>query len=276
MDSDIDGDGGSETEPDADTDGDADTVRDEVRARYAHSFSGILPAEKILRLYREYFITEDERLINQMLLLSEPFIDAVISCYRNKREKWLMPGTEKDARQQVLIKMWRYAQRGTIPIGPSDFQFWLWKVVRGEWVKEKVRYTHRAYDFEYAGARPQVANIFSPRDMENFIFIRQIKELVQERVLSRVRFYGTDREACVFILDKVVRGVRLVPDQLVSQFELVRKDARFFIGYMTCLVRDALFHIRDEGLLEQSWLDFICNSGVIYNELIFTEERSNG
>lgn len=236
------------------------------------SFHDLIDTKEFLRLYKSYYYHQDEKYIDEILKMIDPFINIVVGLYM-RGDRGALEGTDSDAKQMVMVKIWKYAKRGTIPYSEKDLIAWLWKVIRGEYVREITRYKIKGHDYEFNNFKPSSTSLISPMDTDNYVFIQEIRQQVSSIVDHQLRFWDKELEVCKFALSRIIEGRKLVDSQLASMFNITRSKAKFFIQYIVCRVRVALYQIREDGDLETSWLDFLCNSNVVYNELIFSGDN---
>lgn len=88
-------------------------------------------------------------------------------------------------------------------------------------------------------------------DVERQIYLRQLRTMIYREVAKKIRFSGSERMACMFVLRRVIQGRRIMLRKLREQFNL--ENPMFYVQYITVLARDALYRVKEkEGAIPWS------------------------
>lgn len=94
-------------------------------------------------------------------------------------------------------------------------------------------------------------------ETEQRIYQEQILVAVKEFVISKIRFYGTEAEACKFILECELGSRNVDPRIARRKYGLTGHRCRYLIQYVKVLVRAAAWELRERecegGSLTSIW-----------------------
>jgi hypothetical protein len=93
-------------------------------------------------------------------------------------------------------------------------------------------------------------------DADVHMTLERLPELLVGEVMANVRFDGSRRKACLYILDKMLRADPVSPNVLQTFFDVSAKDAPFLLDYMTVRLRIALQQLKEEAAPPPRWYGF--------------------
>jgi hypothetical protein len=64
-------------------------------------------------------------------------------------------------------------------------------------------------------------------------------------VTKKIRFKGYELQACMYVLDRILQGARIVPAYLKRDLDI--KDPEFFVSYVVVMLRNALYDMKHQG-----------------------------
>ena len=100
------------------------------------------------------------------------------------------------------------------------------------------------------------------------MFLDELPGLIRKRIVPTLRFRGKTREACCYIMDRILGNKRVVRRVLSTRFGIKNPD--FYIEHVQVRVRSFLYDIRDvfsDLVLEGDYLDV----SRIYDEIPYAE-----
>lgn len=222
------------------------------------------PPQELFDYYLKYKETKDEFFRESLVGRCNNLFEDIFKYYRSTTS-FYFEGMEEDARQSALIKIWDYMDREMLPEDdPIHFFAWMWKVCRGEFFREKKRYSVRTYDFSEKVTKVPHYHHLTNKEIENFLFVKEIRQAVYNDVLACVRFEGNEFEACKNLLNKIVNQLEIEEKHVSKTYEIPLDKIRFFRDYVTVLARLDLYRIRKGNQMESGWVDSIYDSDHIY------------
>ena len=81
------------------------------------------------------------------------------------------------------------------------------------------------------------------QDIDNRIFLAQLPYEIYHLVESRIRFDGKEYEACLYVLERILQGKRVVAYKMKKQYGI--QDYLFFIRYVQILIRSVLYEMKE-------------------------------
>ena len=190
-----------------------------------------------------YSVTDDDRAValRQLVEYVDCFLDKYIERYVRYRDMAL------DAKQDMLVSFLERLVRGFDErVDCERFEVELEREFRRVYLRlrDRERYVlrrHREIDLPVDNF---VGGVETHGDVENRIFLNELKGLVGDRVLGRIRFSGLAWDACRYILECVLGERRVVEYHLRRYYGL--KNPSFYVDYIEVLLRESLYDFRSQ------------------------------
>ena len=84
-----------------------------------------------------------------------------------------------------------------------------------------------------------------PRDVENHIYLEQLPGYVRSLVIKRFRFRESELAACMYVLDQVLTGERIVLAYIRRDLNI--SDPEFFVTYVLVILRSTIYKLKLTG-----------------------------
>jgi hypothetical protein len=81
-----------------------------------------------------------------------------------------------------------------------------------------------------------------PTDVENHIYLEQLPGYLRDLVVERFRFVGYELQACMYILDRLLTGSKIVVAYMKRVIGI--KDPDFFISYVVVMIRKTIYDMK--------------------------------
>lgn len=94
-----------------------------------------------------------------------------------------------------------------------------------------------------AGSEPDKSpKPIHPWDVEQHIYLEQLPGQVRDLVMRKIRFEGQEYQACLYVLDRVLTGARIVPAYMKNELNV--RDPNFLVTYMVVVLRSTLYDLK--------------------------------
>jgi hypothetical protein len=167
-----------------------------------------------------------------------------------------------EAMQEARIRIWKLLLKG-FPKTEKHHNLAAYLSTCIRWgLQDGLRKRHapQVFNLGYEGISPTqyVGHLITHSEIESSIFLSELKQVVLDRVIDRIRFYDNQFEACVFIAECLINGE--IPDvqELETTYNLEGK-ASFFITFIRVRLRIELYIFRNQfgELAEANWIRWI-------------------
>jgi hypothetical protein len=110
-------------------------------------------------------------------------------------------------------------------------------------------------DMRHEEWRDLIGTVESQKDAENRIFLDELRVEIYNKVDAGIRFNGLQRDACLYMLQKLIEGADVHLKSTARLFDL--KNPNFFKGYVLLLLRVELYHLRTKykGIFLDTWAE---------------------
>ena len=178
---------------------------------------------------------------------------------------------KEDAMQVASIACWQVLENGKCRVIKGNVYSFLYQLARWRMVTVLENGGPKYYDLGYHCKDPQdfAGSVQRPKDVQNNIFLFQLRTEARKRVLGRLRFpEATIMEACDYILRCHFAGREPKEWKLKQRFKI--HNSRFYFDYVIVLLRAVIYELKDEygeAYNERFWLPDTFGGG------LFTDRR---
>lgn len=220
-------------------------MREHFRAAYDEEWCAAL---------YECYETGDDSVLNELLgrlcaLIRRVYLQEVAAS--RKGDQSLIEG-------EALEEVYRVVELKTVPNHhPKVFTKFL-SVVIVRSIRDSLRRLGcQTFDYWKVAKTPNPEPLPSPDIVEQRIYHDQVTELIRDRVRRRIRFIGSEAEACKFILDCALGYKDIDPKAAKRRFKLTSHRCNYLIRYIRIMTKAAAYEQRDRerksGTLTSIW-----------------------
>lgn len=216
------------------------------RTRYDEDWSSAL---------YECYSTGDDSVLNDLMTSLYPLVRVYIARHVKKKKLGIDRSLlEADAFADLLLTVQR---RDIHNFHPKSFTRYLERVIYASFAKSVRRLRKEIFEFWRVARDPYSQSIPPPDAVEAEIYQQQLNRIVHDTVVRRIRFLGTEREACEIIVECIL-GVRPAEPsiaQTVCNLRPIRY--KYLLSYSKVLIRSVVYEIREnerkDGPLTSIW-----------------------
>lgn len=93
--------------------------------------------------------------------------------------------------------------------------------------------------------QPQPPRMLHPYDVENHLYLLQIPDVIRQHASNRIRFSGAEKDACLYLIDRILTGTRIVLPYLTNELHL--REPEFYVTYIVVILRATIYDLKLEG-----------------------------
>jgi len=215
------------------------------------------------QLYLEYL--DGKETSETVLLRLMPLVYSMIS----RRFKGIQHAHKDDLFSEAATKVWKTVEDKKIPDSlPEVFYTYVIHAINSG-LSIALRKLDPSYTRLMAHNMPPSSPRYpTVRQIDAKIFLEELPDLIRKRVLPTLRFDGRTREACCYVMDRILGNKRVVRRVLSTRFGINNPD--FYIEHVQVRIRTFLYDVRDvfsDLTVEGDYLDV----SQIYREMSYGE-----
>lgn len=203
--------------------------------------------ERAKALYQEYLDGKKE-VLPQVLESIVPLVFMIIQ----ERFYNLSDFDRDDVYSITVHKMYEALKAGAIP--HQSFYYYLRTSIRHTILDCLPLLRQEVFPAEAASISKRFR---TQRDAENSMFLHEIVGLMRTDISAHIRFSGKTRDACLYVLDRLISQQRVVPLVLKNTYEV---PPQFITDYVIVLCRSYLHRVRhryESYLTEKNPISFV-------------------
>lgn len=123
------------------------------------------------------------------------------------------------------------------------FTAYFWNIIRRE-LSDTLGAYHRLHH-PPTTIEVEHPRMIQPQEVENHIYLEQLPVFVRDIVIKQIRFSGRELQACLYVLDRILTGARIV---LAYMKRLIGvSDPEFFVSYIVVKIRMTIYELKLRG-----------------------------
>jgi len=198
-------------------------------------FKGRYDEDLACALYAEYETSKDPAILNELLAQLCPLIRMTFKRTISPKFRSSQDFLESNA----LLSVHRLVKLRELPTHPRVFTSYLQSAIRVRLLDSLREVSSEVFEYWKVCRSPESSEYVTHSDVERYVYLRQRRSIIRSTVRDRIRFDGTEHDACKIILDSKL-GLKNVDPRVVRRLcNLSFGRTKFLTEYVDVLIRAA-------------------------------------